>query len=77
MMDKHMFDPIDETEEDAGKEIGFDAGYGERHAFNDYRIDYDVKNPEDYAVEDEEREANRENMEREGQKLQNRLDDGI
>jgi hypothetical protein len=50
MMDEHMFDPIDEAEEDSGEEVGFDAGYLERDALNHYGIDNDVKNPEDYAV---------------------------
>lgn len=76
-MNEEVFRPVDETKQETGKEIRFGAGYGEGDALDHYGIDNDVKNPEDYPIEDDERKAEREDLEGKREELEDGFYDGV
>lgn len=76
-MDEEVFRPVDETEEETGEEISFDAGYREADALDHYGIDNDIKNPEDYTIEDDERKAEGDDLEGKREEFEDGFYDGI
>lgn len=77
MGNEEVLEPVDEAEDKAGEEVGF-YGRNLHGDFGDrYGIDDDLKNPEDYAIEDDEREAHGDDLERQGEEFEHRFDDAV
>ena len=72
-----MFNPVDETEEEPREKISLYGRNGKGDSLNHYSIENNIENPEDYAVQEYERDADRKNMERKREEFEYRLYDGI